>query len=142
MRKPVEIIEGEKSLRLNLYIIVALYLLLTILIEPAIDLFLYSVFKEKTTLLIEQINQLKLVVSGIIYTVIGLIPAFYASWFGYRVVASAKLPPVLSSGKTRFPFTVAVVKGKHAKMFGILIITISLIVIIQLFMHLVKSILQ
>ena len=141
MRKPVEIIEGEKSLRLNLYIIVASYLLLIILIEPAIDLLLYSVFKEKTTVLIEQINQLKLVISSIIYTVIGLIPAFYASWFGYRVVASAKLPPVLPSGKTRFPFTVAVIKGKHAKMFGILIITISLIVIIQLFIYLVKSLL-
>ncbi len=141
MRKPVEIIEGEKSLRLNLYIIVASYLLLIILIEPAIDFFLYSVFKEKTTILIEEINRLKLVISTIIYTIIGLIPAFYASWFGYRVVASAKLPPVLSSGKTRFPFTSVVIRGKHAKMFGILIITASLIVIIQLFIYLAKSIL-
>ena len=141
MRKPVEIIEGEKSLRLNLYIIVASYLLLIILIEPAIDLFLYFIFKEKTTMLIEQINQIKLVAASFIYTVIGLIPAFYASWFGYRVVASAKLPPVLHTGKIRFPFTVVVIKGKQAKMFGILIITISLIVIFQLFVYLTKSIL-
>lgn len=141
MRKPVEIIEGEKSLRLNLYIIVTSYLLLIILIEPAIDFFLYLVFEEKTAVLIEQVNKLKLVISTIIYTVIGLIPTFYASWFGYRVVASSKLPPVLLSGKTRFPFTIVVIRGKHAKMFGILIITVSLVVIFQLFIYLAKSIL-
>ena len=122
MKQPVEIIEGDKSLRLNFYIIIATFLLLVISVEPVIDFILLSFFEQNTPALIEHINKIKLVVSTLIYTLIGLIPAFYASWFGYRVVASSKLPPVLLSGKTRFPFTVLVIKGKHAKMFGVLII--------------------
>ncbi len=138
MRKPVEIIEGDKSLRLNLYIIIASYILLIILIEPAIDFFLLLFYEAKTALFIEQINKLKLIVSTLIYTVVGLIPAFFSSWFGYRIVASAKLPPVLLSGKTRFPFTVAVIKGKPAKMFGVLIIVVSLVLISQLIIFAAK----
>lgn len=138
MKKPLEIIQGEKSLRLNLYIIIASYLLLIILVEPAIDFFLLSFFDAKSVGYIEQLNKLKLVVSTIIYTVIGIIPAIFATWFGYRIVASSKLPPVLLSGKTRFPFTVVVIKGKIAKMFGVLTLVISLVLIFQLFLYLLK----
>jgi|GEM_PF-1814232 len=134
MRKPVEIIEGDKSLRLNLYIIIASFILLAISVEPAIDFILLTFYEQNTPVMLEQINKVKLTVSTIVYTLIGLIPSFYASWFGYRVIASSKLPPVLLSGKTRFPFTVVVIKGKSAKMFGILIIVVSMILIIQLFL--------
>lgn len=138
MRKPVEIIEGDQSLRLNFYIILASFTLLIISVEPIIDFLLLSLFDQNTPALIEHINKIKLIASTIIYTIIGLIPAFFASWFGYRVVASSKLPPVLLSGKTRFPFTVVVIKGKHAKMFGILIIVVSIVLIIQLFLYAIK----
>ena len=138
MRKPVEIIKGDKSLRLNLYIIVASYLLLVILIEPAIDFLLLAFFEQKNPSSIEQLNKLKLIVTTLVYTLIGLIPAFFASWFGYRIVASSKLPPVLLSSQTRFPFTVVVIKGKLAKMFGVLIIIVSLVLIFQMFLYAVK----
>ena len=138
MRKPVEIIEGDKSLRLNAYIILATFILLTISVEPLIDFILLSIFEQNTPVLLEHINKVKLTVSTIVYTVIGLIPAFYASWFGYRVIASSKLPPVMLSGKTRFPFTVVVIKGKPAKMFGVLIIVVSMILIIQLFLYAIR----
>ena len=141
MRKPVEIVEGDKSLRLNFYIILASFLLLIISVEPIIDFILLSIFEQHTPVLIEHINKIKLIASTLIYTVIGLIPAFFASWFGYRVIASSKLPPVLLSGKTRFPFTVIVIKGKHAKMFGVLIIVVSVVLIIQLFLYAIKVIL-
>lgn len=142
MRKPVEVIQGEKSLRLNLYNIITSYLLLLILIEPVIDFLLLSLFEQKNHFAVEQINKLKIIVSAIIYTVVGIIPAIFAAWFGYRVVASAKLPPVLLSGKTRFPFTVVVIKGRTAKMFGVLIITVSLVLIFQLFLYLFNTLIQ
>ncbi|GMR15737.1 MAG: hypothetical protein BMS9Abin31_0024 [Gammaproteobacteria bacterium] len=138
MRKPVEIIEGDKSLRLNLYIIVSLYLLIILLIEPALDLILHTFFEQRSLQHIEKIDKIKLLASTVIYSVVGFIPASYAAWFGYRVVASSKLPPVLLSGKTRFPFTVVVIKGKHAKMFGVLIIIVSLVLIFQLFLYALK----
>lgn len=141
MKEPIEIIKGDKSLRLNLYIIVASYLLIVILIEPAIDFLLLAFFEQKSPASIDQINQIKLIVSTLIYVLLGLIPASFASWFGYRVVASSKLPPVLLSGKTYSPFTVVVIKGRPAKMFGVLIIIISLVLIFQLFLYLVKVLL-
>ena len=139
MRKPVEIIEGDKSLRLNLYIIIASFILLAILVEPAIDFILLMFYEQNTPVMLEQINKVKLTVSTIVYTLIGLIPSFYDSWFGYRVIASSKLPPVLLSGKTRFPFTVVVIKGRPAKMFGVLIIVVSMILIIQLFLFALRT---
>ena len=139
MRKPVEIIEGDKSLRLNLYIIIASFILLAISVEPAIDFVLLKVYEQNTPVMLEHINKVKLTVSTIVYALIGLIPSFYASWFGYRVIASSKLPPVLLSGKTRFPFSVVVIKGKPAKMFGILIIVVSMILIIQLFLFALRT---
>lgn len=138
MKKPVEIIQGDKSLRLNLYVIIASYILLVILVEPFIDFILLSVFEQKNPASIEELNKSKLIMSTLIYTAVGLIPAFYASWFGYRIVASSKLPPVLLSGKTRFPFTVAILRGKTAKMFGVLIIIVALVLIFQLLLHAVK----
>jgi hypothetical protein len=139
MKKPPEIIEGDKSLRLNLYIVIASFILITISVEPVIDFILLSFYEQNSPLMLEHINKLKLTVSTIIYTLIGLIPAFYASWFGYRVIASSKLPPVLLSGKTRFPFTVVVIKGRPAKMFGILIIVVAMILITQLFLFALKT---
>ena len=141
MKNMPEIVQGDKSLRLNLYIVVTSYLLIVILIEPAIDIFLLEIIKQNNPGSIELINELKLVVSAFIYVTLGLIPASYASWFGYRIVASSKLPPVLLSGKTRFPFTVSVIKGKSAKMFGVLIITVSLVLIFQLLLYLIKALL-
>ena len=138
MRNKHEIVQGDKSLRLNLYIVVASYLLLVILVEPVIDFFLLNIIEQNNPSSIALINKLKLVISGFIYVTLGLIPAFYASWFGYRIVASSKLPPVLLSGKIRFPFTVTIIKGKPAKMFGILIVTVSLVIIAQLVLYLIK----
>ena len=141
MKKPVEIIEGDKSLRLNLYIIVASYLLLIILIEPAIDFLLPVFFEQKSYTIVEQLNELKLITSTLIYTVLGMLPAFFTAWFGYRIVASSKLPPVLLSGKTHFPFTVVVIKGRIAKMFGVLIIIVSLVLIFQFVLYAAKVLL-
>ena len=141
MKKPVEIIEGDKSLRLNLYIIVASYFLLVILIEPAIDFLLPVFFEQKSYAVLEQLNRLKLISSTLIYTVLGVLPASFIAWFGYRIVASSKLPPVLLSGKTHFPFTVVVIKGRVAKMFGVLIIIISLVLIFQLVLYAAKALL-
>ncbi len=138
MKQPVEIIQGDKSLRLTLYIIVTSYLLLIISIEPAIDYVLLVFIEQNNSADIEQINQLKVILSVFLYSILAFIPASFASWFGYRIVASSKLPPVLLSGKTRFPFTVVVLKGKPAKMFGVLIIVVSLALIVQISIHFIK----
>ncbi len=138
MRKPVEIIEGDKSLRLTFYIVGALYFLFVILIEPTIDFILISIFEDKSYYDITTINKIKLITSTLVYTIVTFIPASFSSWYGYRIVASAKIPAVISTHKTRFPFTVVVIKGKHAKWFGVLLIAVSLVLIFQLILNLIK----
>ncbi|MDH5395129.1 MAG: hypothetical protein OEW97_02565 [Gammaproteobacteria bacterium] len=139
MRKPVEIIQGEKSLRLNIYLVIASYLLLLQFIEPMIDFVLLHSFEQKSIAVVDYLDHLKRIVSIIVYTLMGCVPALFFAWYGYRIVASSKLPPVLLSGKTRFPFTVIVIKGKAAKMFGVLIIIVSLVLIFQLLLNLVST---
>jgi len=85
MKKPVEIIQGDKSLRLTLYISVASYLLFVISIEPAIDFILLSLFEQKDPYSIEHLNKLKLILSALLYSLLAFIPAIFATWFGYRV---------------------------------------------------------
>lgn len=142
MRKPVEIIQGEKSLRLNIYLAIATYLLLLILIEPMIDFVLMLSFEQKSVALVDYLDYLKRIVSVIVYTLMGCVPAMFTAWYGYRIIASSKLPPVLLSGKTRFPFTVIVIKGKVAKMFGVLIIIVSLVLIFQLLLNLISTLIR
>lgn len=138
MKKAVEVIHGDKSLRLNLYIAIATYLLIIILIEPSIDFILLYLFKQNALAAIEQVNQIKIIVSTLIYVLLALIPAVFFSWYGYRIIASSKLPPIVSLGNAKFPFTVNVIKGKHAKMFGVLIVVVSLVLIFQLILYLAK----
>jgi len=142
MKKPLEIVQGEKSLRLNLYIIVAVYLLLLLLVEPLLDYILLAAFEKHSLAMLEHINKLKVIISTTIYSLLAIIPASYAAWFGYRVVASAKLPPVLNSGKVRFPFTVPLITGRMAKMFGVLMIVVALVLIFQLVVHLGNHLFQ
>lgn len=141
MKKPLEIIQGDKSLRLNFYLIIASYLMLFVVIEPAIDFLLLFIFEQKTLVMIEQLDYLKLISSSLIYSILGILPSAFMAWFGYRVVASSKLPPVLTSGQTRFPFTVLVIKGRIAKMFGVLIIITALVLIFQLILHFINTLL-
>lgn len=139
MKKPVEIIEGDKSIRLTFYIVIASYLLLIILIEPAIDFILISLFEHKNPYDITSINKIKLITSTFVFTLVTLIPAIFSSWYGYRIIASAKIPAVISAHRTRFPFTVVVIKGKHAKWFGALLIVVSLVLIFQLLLNLINT---
>ncbi|HFD31759.1 MAG TPA: hypothetical protein ENJ28_03460 [Gammaproteobacteria bacterium] len=142
MKKPVEVIQGDKSLRLSLYIVVSSYLLLVLLIEPAIDFVLVSFVEHKNPASIEFVNKLKLIVSTLIYSVLALIPTLFTAWYGYRMIASSKIPPVLKQGETRFPFTVVVIKGKAAKMFGVLLIVVSFVLIFQMLVTSIKTIIS
>ncbi|MFK5914368.1 MAG: hypothetical protein QM484_08330 [Woeseiaceae bacterium] len=140
MIKPPEIIHGDKSLRLTFYIMISSYLLFVIAIEPAIDLILLLLFETKNPEQIILLNKAKEGLSALVYSVAALIPAMSASWYGYRIVASSKLPPLLLSAKAQFPFTVVVIRGKRAKMFGVLLIIVSLVLVFQVLLHLIKVI--
>jgi len=141
MQKPVEVIQGDKSLRLTIYLILAFYILLLLLVEPVLNFFLQLDISPLQALSQETINKRKLHIATMIYTALAILPFIFFTWYGYRIMASAKIPPVLNSGISRFPFTVVVIKGRFAKMFAILIITVSLMLIFQIFLYLAKNLL-
>ncbi|MDH5179454.1 MAG: hypothetical protein OEZ39_02140 [Gammaproteobacteria bacterium] len=127
MRKPErpELIPGDKAVRQHLLIMLALYILLLIQLEPIIDWLLLLPFLNPDPLDLVSLNQRKLEAAAVTYALARVIPVSLFFWLGYRIVTSARLPPA----RMKFPFTVPLIKGKQAKMFGLLLITISLILI-------------
>ena len=122
-KQPPEIITGDKEVRWRLLLTLALYILWLLWLEPLIDRLLLLVVADPLN--VTHLNQLKIRVAGLAFSLSRMLPTLLFLWLGYRVLTSASLPPA----RMRFPFTVVRIKGRTAKMFGLLCITISLLVI-------------
>ena len=120
-----EIIPGDKTLRQSLLLVVAAYILFLIWLEPLIDLLLSLDPASGDPLSINALNQRKVTVSNVAFAITRSAPMMIFFWIGYRAVLSASLPPP----KMKFPFTVVRIKGKSAKMFGFLLMTICMVLI-------------
>lgn len=127
MKKPHEMIPGDKIVRLNFYLVVALYFLILVFLEPIIDFVLMLGVNNSDPQSIINMNQNKILVSNMAVTVMQVIPMLFIAWFGYRILASARLPPA----RMKLPFTVPLIKGKNARMIGLLLITLALFLISQ-----------
>ena len=120
-------VPGDKSLRLNLYIFIACYILLIIMVEPVIDFFLSQGIEFTTPESVRHMNEQKVIISNMVFSVLRMLPMFLVAWLGYRILASARVPPA----RMKSPFTVPLIQGKTAKMIGILLLTISFLQISQ-----------
>jgi hypothetical protein len=127
MKKPHEMIPGDKIVRLNFYLVAALYFLILVFLEPIIDFVLMLGVNNSDPQSIINMNQNKVLVSNMAVTVMQVIPMLFIAWFGYRILASARLPPA----RMKLPFTVPLIKGKNARMIGLLLITLALFLISQ-----------
>ena len=127
MKKPHEMIPGDKIVRLNFYLVVALYFLILVFLESIIDFVLMLGVNNSDPQSIINMNQNKVLVSNMAVTVMQVIPMLFIAWFGYRILASARLPPA----RMKLPFTVPLIKGKNARMIGLLLITLALFLISQ-----------
>lgn len=119
--EPPEIIEGDQHLRKNLLLICGAYILLLIWLEPMIDYLLTTLHPNPMEM--ANLNREKLLLSSVAYAIVRMVPVGLIFWFGYRVVLTLKLPPA----RMRFPFTVPCIKGKQAKMFGILLMSVCVV---------------
>ena len=129
-----EFVEGDKRLRLNLYLFIAAYLLLAVLLEPLIDFLLMP--GKPDPIAVMAMGQKKQMVATYVYSLWRMPPVLFFLWFGWRVIASLRLPPA----GMRFPFSVQVIKGKPARMFGILMILMSLLLLYRELLLLVKAV--
>lgn len=127
MKKPPELVPGDKHVRLNFYLLLAVYILVIVLAESLIDVVLQIGVDIRDPQSIALMNQNKIVMTHIVVTVLHVLPMLMLSWLGYRVLTSAKLPPA----RMKLPFTVPLVKGKNARLIGILLMVTSLFLISQ-----------
>ncbi|MFO7602977.1 MAG: hypothetical protein R6X06_04080 [Gammaproteobacteria bacterium] len=123
MKKPPEIVPGDRELRWKVLLAVALYILWLLWLEPLIDVLLTASISDP--LAIARLDAAKVRVAGMAYSLTRILPIALFLWIGYRIVASARLPPA----RMRFPFTVVRIEGRNARMFGLLCIVISLLVL-------------
>lgn len=136
MKRPHEIVPGDKDMRWRVLMVLAIYILWLLWLEPLIDWLLTLFVADPLNL--ATLNKDKIRLAGLAYSFSRMLPTLLFLWIGYRIIASASLPPA----RMKFPFTVVRIKGRTAKMFGLLCIGISLIVlaneayrVASLFMH-------
>ena len=127
MKKPPEMVPGDKIVRLNFFIFLAVYILIIVLAESLIDFVLQLGVDIRDPQSIILMNQNKIVMTNLVITTMHILPMLMVVWLGYRILTSASLPPA----RMKLPFTVPLIKGKNARLIGILLMTLSLFLISQ-----------
>lgn len=127
MRKRPEMVAGDKNVRLNFYLLLAVYILIIVLAESFIDFVLQARVDIRDPQSVILMNHNKIIMTHIVVTTIHILPLLMLAWLGYRVLMSARLPPA----RMKLPFTVPLVEGKNARLIGLVLMVTSLFLISQ-----------
>lgn len=125
---------GDKSLRLNLALVIAVYFLIAILLEPLIDFLLVPDPESANPYQVMELADEKKILTGYVYSIWRMLPILFFLWYGWRIIASLRVPPA----GTRSPFTVRILKGKYARMFGMLLILVALLLLYRELLTLIR----
>ncbi|MDZ7660784.1 hypothetical protein [Thiohalophilus sp.] len=125
---------GDKPLRLNLALIIAVYFLIAIGLQPLIDFLLVPDPEAADPYRVMALAEEKKKLTGYVYSLWRMLPILFFLWYGWRIIASLRVPPA----RTRSPFTVRVIKGKSARMFGMLLILVALLLLYRELLVLTK----
>jgi hypothetical protein len=122
-----EIIPADKQVRRNWLILIGLYLLILLWLEPLIDFILMQMPLERSFEAIAALNQEKLYVTSIAFGIMRSLPILLFLWFGWQVIQAMRLPPK----RMRMPITVQVIKGQKARMMGMMMIAVALLLLLR-----------
>ncbi len=125
---------GDRSLRLNLALVVAAYFLIAILLEPLIDFLLVSEPASANPFQVMELADKKKKLTGYVYSLWRMVPILFFLWYGWRIIASLRMPPA----GIKSPFTVRVLRGIPARMFGMLLILVALLLLYRELYHLIR----
>jgi len=120
-----ELVPADKRTRQNLLIVVAAYLLFLVWLEPLLDFLLSFDPLASDPFAMAGLNRKKMLYTSVAFAAARSIPIGLFFWLGYRIVASACLPPA----RMKFPVTVHKIKGKQARMFGLLLMSVCMFLI-------------
>lgn len=127
MKKPPEIVPGDKNVRLNFYLFLAVYILIIVSAESLLDYVLLLGVDSRDPQSIILMNQNKIIITKIVITAMHILPLLMLAWLGFRILTSAKLPPA----RMKLPFAVPLIKGKNARLIGIILLISSFFFISQ-----------
>lgn len=132
--KEPEIEYGDKSLRLNLALFIAGYFLLAVVLQPLIDFLLVPDPAAANPYQVMELADDKKQLTGYVYSLWRMLPILFFLWYGWRIIASLRMPPA----GMRSPFTVRVLRGKQARMFGMLLILVALLLLYRELLTLIR----
>lgn len=127
MKRKNEIIPADKQLRKTWLILIALYLLILLWLEPIIDFFLMQLPLDRSHEAIVALNQKKAYVAGIAFGVMRSLPILTFFWFGLIVRQAGRLPPK----GMRLPITVVLIEGPRARMIGMVMMAVGLLLLLR-----------
>lgn len=127
MKRKNQVIPADKQVRKNWLILIALYLLILLWLEPVIDFFLMQLPLEPTHEAIQALNQKKAYVSTIAFGVMRSLPILTFVWFGLVIVQAQRLPPK----GVRLPITVVLLEGPRARMIGMIMVAVGLLLLMR-----------
>ncbi len=122
-----EIIYADKSVQKSWAILIAIYVLFLLWLEPIIDFLLMQLPMNGSHEAIVALNQKKVYVSAIAFGVARSLPILMFLWIGFQVVQTQRMPP----RGLRLPFTVRVIEGPKARMMGMIMIAVSFILLFR-----------
>jgi hypothetical protein len=123
-KKP-EIILADKRLQKNCLILAAVYVLFLLWLEPLIDYFLMQMPLDRSYEAIVALNQKKAYVSAIAFGVMRSLPILLFFWLGWQIMGTMRLPPK----NMKLPITVLLIEGPRARMIGMVIVAVSLLLL-------------
>ena len=127
MKDQDEYVTGDKQIGKNWLIVIFLYLLLLIWLEPLIDFLLTLNPPDKELGAIKAFNQKKAYITTVVFGMARSLPILLFLWIAYRIFLSERIPPK----GMRLPFTVKLIKGQQAKMAGMSMIALSLLLLFR-----------
>ena len=127
MKDEEEYVVGDKRVGKNWLILIFLYLLLLLWLEPLIDFLLSLNPPDKELNAIKAFNQQKAYIATVVFGVARSLPILLFLWIAYRILLSERIPPK----GVKLPFTVKVIKGQQAKMAGMSMIALSLLLLFR-----------
>lgn len=131
MKDEEEVVYADKSTGKSWLILVFLYVLILLWLEPLIDMLLSLDPPDKELGAIQAFNNKKAYIASIAFGIARSLPILLFLWVAYRIMLTGRIPPK----DFKIPFTVKIVKGDHAKMAGLSMIALALILLFrELFM--------
>ncbi|MGD8570765.1 MAG: hypothetical protein PVJ39_21945 [Gammaproteobacteria bacterium] len=127
MKNNDEFVQGDPQVGKTWLILFFLYILLLLWLEPLIDFLLSLNPPDKELEAIQAFNEQKTYIATIAFGIARSLPILLFLWVAYRILLSGRIPPK----GMKVPFSVKVIKGQNARMAGMSMIALSLLLLLR-----------